>query len=376
MDDVLTVPQGEITLHRDHHDSKAPLRAWDAADLYALEHLAELGIATRRALVVNDAFGALAVALAGGTEAEVVSWSDSQVAINAATANLRRNEIDTDAVRFVPSTEDPAGPFDVVLVKVPRTLAFLTDQLRRLRPMLVADTVVIGAGMTKAVHRSTIEAFEHTVGPTPTSLARKKARLLLAAVDPDLDAPQPSPPTTWTTPEGVSVTNHPNAFSSTSLDIGTRLLLDHLPSPPARSTVVDLGCGNGVVAATLAHRRPDIEIVCCDESHQAIASARSTVGAAAPDTSARFHVTDVLDGVDDDSADFVVVNPPFHAGGARTSDVARRMFAEARRVLRPGGELRVVGNRHLDHHVQLKRLFGRVEVVASNAKFVVLRSPR
>ena len=129
-----------------------------------------------------------------------------------------------------------------------------------------------------------------------------------------------------------------------------------------------------MVAATLAHRHQDIHVVCCDESYQAVAAARATVGSVT--RGATFHVTDVLDGVPDRSADLVVVNPPFHAGGARTTDVAHRMFHDAHRVLRPGGELRVVGNRHLGHHVALRRAFGSVAVVASDPRFVVLSAPR
>lgn len=367
MDDVLTVPQGEFTLHRDHHDPDGPLRAWDAADEYVLDHVATERVEGDRWLVVNDSFGALTTALAARAPQ---TWSDSLVALTATGDNLARNGFPTGTVTPVHSTEDPTGPVDVAVVKIPRTLAFLDDQLRRLRPLLHPDSVVIGAGMTKAVHNSTIEAFERSIGPTPTTRARKKARLLLATVDPTVVAPAPLEPSTWDTEAGVTVVNLPNVFSSHGLDLGTRLLLDHLPAPVEGDTVVDLGCGNGVVGATLARRHPGIRLTCCDESFQAVDSARATVGDLAPD--AEFHVTDVLDDVADASADVVVINPPFHAMGARTTDVAHRMFSEARRVLRSGGEVRVVGNRHLDHHVRLRQLFGEVSTLSSHPRFVVL----
>ncbi|MFK8042617.1 methyltransferase, partial [Congregibacter sp.] len=41
---------------------------------------------------------------------------------------------------------------------------------------------------------------------------------------------------------------------------------------------------------------------------------------------------------------------------------------------RPDGELWVIGNRHLAYHSSLKRHFGYVELVTSNAKFVILRA--
>lgn len=368
---MLDVPQGTLALERAHHDPAEPLRAWDAADELALHHLHETGAAGDRWLVVNDAHGALATALAARQPA---SWTDSVVAMAATRANLERNGIDPATVTLIPATDVPAGPVDVVVIKVPRTIALLDDQLRRLRPGLHAGSVVVGAGMTKAVHRSTIDAFEEAVGPTPTSRARKKARLLLASVDPALDPDPPPPPATWSTDDGIVVTGLPGTFSAGSLDPGTRLLLAHLPAPAPGDVVVDLGCGTGVIAATVAHRHPGARVVCCDESFLAVESARRTVTPLAPDAS--FHVTDVLDGIDDASADLVLCNPPFHAGGARTTSVALRMFAGSQRVLRPGGRLVVVANRHLGHHVTLRRWFDDVEVLGSDPRFVVLAGRR
>jgi len=52
------------------------------------------------------------------------------------------------------------------------------------------------------------------------------------------------------------------------------------------------------------------------------------------------------------------------------------MFSQSARHLRDGGELWIVGNRHLQYHLKLKRLFGNCRLVAGNAKFVVLAARR
>ena len=49
------------------------------------------------------------------------------------------------------------------------------------------------------------------------------------------------------------------------------------------------------------------------------------------------------------------------------------MFNDARRSLKYGGELYVVGNRHLDYFRKLKRAFGNCTTIATNNKFVVLK---
>ncbi len=169
-----------------------------------------------------------------------------------------------------------------------------------------------------------------------------------------------------------------NVFSQSKLDIGTRLLLAHLPTVPDGGAVLDLGCGNGVLGASLALTFDGGSITFTDVSHAAVASARDTYVATMGDDDdrARFHSVDLAAGVADRSIDVVVINPPFHDQHVVGDDTARRMFAEAERVLRPGGEVRVIGNRHLGYHRLLGRRFGAAEVVASNPKFVVLSARR
>jgi 23S rRNA (guanine1835-N2)-methyltransferase len=74
------------------------------------------------------------------------------------------------------------------------------------------------------------------------------------------------------------------------------------------------------------------------------------------------------------SADLILCNPPFHQQNTVGDQIANSMFKESRKVLRKGGELWVIGNRHLNYHVNLNRLFGAHSVVASNAKFVILKA--
>ncbi len=50
------------------------------------------------------------------------------------------------------------------------------------------------------------------------------------------------------------------------------------------------------------------------------------------------------------------------------------MFKQSKDVLKEGGELWVIGNRHLGYHVQLRKLFGNCELVASNPKFVLFKA--
>jgi 23S rRNA (guanine1835-N2)-methyltransferase len=379
---VLDAPQGRVVLPTTSQRGRGPLRAWDAADELALQHLAEVGAgaAGSRVLVVGDRAGGLAIplALAG---AEVASLSDSWLAHRALAANLAANGLPEDLVTAVPRTAPVGGgalerPVDVLVVKVPRTAAELQAVLCHLRPLLRPGAVVVGAGMTRHVHASTVAAFAAAVGPTSTTRARKKARLLLADVDPGLDPGPPPPPATYRLPSGQEVISPAGVFAAGRLDAGTALLLAHLPTPAPGSDVVDLGCGDGVVGLALATAEPTIRLTCTDVAYTAVEAARATLARNLPDRQDRFLVGDAADPLEDGSADLVVVNPPSHDEHVEGDQTAWAMLSGARRVLRVGGALVVVAHRDLGHHARLSRLFGGHRTLGSDRRFVVLQADK
>ncbi|MFC8140744.1 methyltransferase [Streptomyces paradoxus] len=373
----MTTPWGEPALTRFPEDPRDRLRAWDASDEYLLRHLAAERVPLDgTVVVVGDRWGALVTALAAHRPVQI---TDSFLAQEATRANLARAGAEPGAVRLLTTQDPPPERVDVLLVRVPKSLALLEDQLLRLAPAVHAGTVVVGTGMVKEIHTSTLQLFERILGPTRTSLAEKKARLIFCTPDPALERPGNPWPYVYTLPDGIgpaaggAVVNHAGVFCADRLDIGTRFFLQHLPEGGGRR-VVDLGCGNGVVGTSVALADPDAEVLFVDESFQAVASAEATYKANGASGHAEFRVGDGLAGVPSGSVDLVLNNPPFHSHQATTDATAWRMFTGARRTLRPGGELWVVGNRHLGYHVKLRKLFGNSRLVASDPKFVVLKA--
>ncbi|MFF5277757.1 methyltransferase [Streptomyces sp. NPDC000133] len=379
----LTTSQGGLDLARFPEHPRDPFRAWDAADEYLLRQLegidgAEPVDLSGAVVVAGDRWGALTTVLAGHRPVQI---TDSYLAQRATLANLARNGADPDTVRLLSARDTPPERIDVLLVRVPKSLALLEDQLHRLAPAVHAGTVVIGTGMVKEIHTSTLKLFERIIGPTRTSLAVKKARLIFCTPDPAL-ARTPSPwPHRYDLPDGIgavsgrTVVNHAGIFCAERLDVGTRFFLNHLPERSGRDRIVDLGCGNGVVGTSAALANPEATVTFIDESYQAVASAEATFRAnLGTDAEADFLVGDGMADVPPGSVDLVLNNPPFHSHLATTDATARTMFHGARTALRQGGELWVVGNRHLGYHTQLRRTFGNCTTVAGDPKFVVLRA--
>jgi 16S rRNA (guanine1207-N2)-methyltransferase len=370
---------GELELERYPRRAQEALQAWDAADELILRQLEDHGETIGDVLVVNDNWGALSTALA---HCRPSTLSDSYLAHAATRENLKRNHIDLAAVRPLTSFDPLPTRIELVVMKVPKSLGLLEDQLHHIAPHLHEKTTVLAGAMTKHIHMSTLDLFAKIMGPTRTSLARKKARLIFCVPDPTLQPPpNPWPKTYTVTPRYEVVTSHAGVFAAERLDGGARLLLEHLPCRRGPLRIVDLGCGNGILGVRAAICSPQAEITFVDESYRAVASAEATFRAnVGAERVAHFIVGnglfDLTNGVPAVGFDLVLNNPPFHENHAISDATAWQMFVESRDALRPGGELWVVGNRHLGYHAKLKRLFSNCDIIASNASFVVLRATK
>ena len=370
---LLESPFAQLDLIRQPEQQNEPLQAFDAADEYLLNHLAEQQPAADcRVLVLNDSFGALAASLTG--KVKVRSSGDSFLASLGLEKNLTRNGLPFDAVPFIPASAEPQGPFDRVLIRVPKTLALLEEQLIRLHGQLAPGAQVIAGAMIKHLPRAAGDLLERYIGPVQASLAVKKARLLIATAETRAPVVSPYPTRYRLDAPAIELLNHANVFCREGLDIGTRAFLPHLPGNLGTARVADLGCGNGVLAIASALQNPQARYTLVDESYMAVQSAAENWRAALGEREVLIRADDGLAGQEAQSLDVVLCNPPFHQQQVVGDFLAWRMFQQAREALVVGGALYIVGNRHLGYHSKLARLFRGVEQVAATPKFVILKA--
>lgn len=362
---------GEFDLQRRPPTPGLPLQAWDAADEYLLDVIAEADLHNKRVLIINDQFGALAIAL---HETQPISWSDSYTAHLALQENRQRNRIDSP-VTPLPSTQMPSGYIDLVLWRLPKTVALLQQQARTLYNCTGPTTTILAAGMLKHLPDKTIELLQ-PLGNVEPMLAKKKARVFRInridsqqARDQSIDKPLRVPELDLNLHAGS------NVFARDKFDIGARFFIEQFSQLPPAEHIADLGCGNGVLGIVAKRQRPDARIEFFDESYQAVAAAEKNYRENLPadlHSSAAFHTSDVFSEYRGDPFDLILCNPPFHQGHVIGDHIAWQMFAQSKKQLRKGGELWIVGNRHLQYHIKLKKIFGNCRQVAGNAKFVVL----
>jgi 23S rRNA (guanine1835-N2)-methyltransferase len=397
-------PFATLQLHRWPRRPNETLRAWDGADLYLLEHLSEHK-ATGPWLIFNDLCGALALSLVAQP---VSSSGDSFMAQQALFANAqdtpstgsghrpstgsghRPSTIDTlsDSKGSLRLAQWPQGhpslpnlswlwpeesiPTEVatVLLRIPKSLALLEYQLSRLSAALLPGTPVILAGIDKHLPPNLLTIMARYLRNPKAGLGRHKARLFFAESEPKTRSRWPS---RVKVPElDAALQVEAGVFSQDSLDLGARFFMQQIPNG-IFGGIADLGCGNGVIGLVAAKRSPDAKVYFCDESAQAIKSARANAAALFPGRDFVFQLGNGLDGLDQ-KFELILLNPPFHRGHAIDDGVARMLFGQARAHLAPHGQLLVIGNRLLPYQQPLRRLFTKVEQLAADPRFTIWRA--
>lgn len=124
-------------------------------------------------------------------------------------------------------------------------------------------------------------------------------------------------------------------FSKNEIDRGTLVLLEQVLQQDLQGSVLDLGCGIGVVGIVLKMRFPEVSMTMSDITNHAIELAKENVKQLSLD------VTIVQsDGFQNipEKFDAIVLNPPIRAG----KKVIYRLFEESIQHLKPNGKLYLV----------------------------------
>lgn len=381
IENTLNIQQQSFTLNRfpvNHFDHS--LRAWDAADEYLISNACDKNLLSTVSTIaiVNDQFGMLTCVLQRlAPHAKINVYLDSHMSEIALRKNLSLGDENMQNIKVKNSldiAEKAQTPADMILLKVPRTHSYLRYILENLGNLADHNTRIIAGGMVKLISKSVVTLFEQYLDKVHTSQAKKKARLIFSQYIP-VELNHTHYKVIEDNQIPFALYNYANVFCQDQIDIGARLFLEHLPSFTAqnKAEVIDLGCGNGILGISMMQSFPEIQMRFVDESHMAIASARMTARHANVNMqNALFNVEHCLSDTAPSSCDVIICNPPFHQNNTVLDEIAWQMFKDALQTLRKGGELRIVGNRHLNHHAKLRKLFGNCETIASNQKFVIL----
>ncbi|MGR5095833.1 16S rRNA (guanine(1207)-N(2))-methyltransferase RsmC [Vibrio maritimus] len=169
----------------------------------------------------------------------------------------------------------------------------------------------------------------------------------------------------------IKVKSLPGVFSHGEFDHGTQLLLNNLPE--LKGKVLDFGCGAGIIGAYMGIKNPDIKLNLCDINAFAIESSKQTLKANG--LSGEVFASDVYSDTGK-GYDFIVSNPPFHAGLDTSYSATETLLADAPNQLNNQGQLWIVANSFLRYPPIIEQHFGNCETVDKNRKFAIYHATK
>jgi len=153
---------------------------------------------------------------------------------------------------------------------------------------------------------------------------------------------------------GLEAWSQPGVFAWDRIDAGSALLAQALP--PLKGAGADLGCGYGALASVVLRSPAVSHLRLVDLDRRAIEAARCNI----LDPRVEFIWADARTLPDTGDLDFVVMNPPFHDGGAEDRRLGQAFVRKGAAILKKGATLWLVANRHLPYEADLKAAFRRV----------------
>lgn len=171
-----------------------------------------------------------------------------------------------------------------------------------------------------------------------------------------------------------TLATRPGVFSWEHVDEASGIIADLMRVEDGES-VLDLGCGAGVLGVVAARQTPKGRVLLLDADADAVRCATRTAALAQCDN-IEVRASDVTSAAGEHSFDVVVSNPPFHLGKGTELAIPRAFIDQAYERLVPGGRLYLVANRTLPYEHFIAERFGEVRTAHDGRRFKVIGGVR
>lgn len=363
MESILTINNQKYQLERYPKTDDKTLKAWSSAELLVLEYA--INKETKNIHLFNDRFGFWNCTLNAKKLTTVWSYASQKKAIKH---NQKLNNLNTNIVYNTPL--DSLGKVDLALIKIPKSLELFELFLQQIHKASISSTEVVCGFMTKYFSPSFLNIASNYFEVLEQSKAWKKARLLvLKKPKSKIEYKDIINKISY---KGKEFSQYYGVFSSGKIDVGTQFFLQYITMLPNEFKVLDLACGNGVIAYDLINKYSNTEVTLIDDFNLAIASSKLNL----KNTKAAFICGNDLNDLEENYFDLVVSNPPFHFEYENNIEVALDLFKGVIRVLNKNGRFVLVANKHLNYKTHLSILFSKVTVVKENVRFIIYECVR
>ncbi|EUJ47096.1 class I SAM-dependent methyltransferase [Listeria riparia] len=161
-------------------------------------------------------------------------------------------------------------------------------------------------------------------------------------------------------------------FSKTTVDFGSRLLIESFEATSPDGKFLDVGCGYGPIGLAFAKSYPEVQVDMVDVNDRALElSAENAKNNGLGNV--RVFESSVYDAVADCDYTDIISNPPIRAGKKIVHEILSGSFEH----LQTGGSLWIVIQKKQggpSAAAKMEEVFGNVEVVAKDKGYFIYRS--
>ncbi len=160
-------------------------------------------------------------------------------------------------------------------------------------------------------------------------------------------------------------------FSKDRVDFGTNVLLNSLEDLSNIKSVLDVGCGIGVIGISLAKKYSHLNVHMVDVNEKAVMLTNENIKLNKLDN-AKTYISNIYSEVRD-AYDLVISNPPIRAG----KDVVHGIASGAKDKLNDGGLFYAVVQKKQgadSFKKKLEGVYGNVEIVNKESGYIIFKS--
>jgi 16S rRNA (guanine1207-N2)-methyltransferase len=167
--------------------------------------------------------------------------------------------------------------------------------------------------------------------------------------------------------ESLRFLTRPGVFAYGQMDQGSRALLAAAEINPG-DRVLDLGCGAGAVGLAAARKTgPEGQITFVDSNVRAVALAEVNAHAVGL-VNFQALASIGLEGIQPDSFDVVLTNPPYYA----SQSIGQMFIRRSHELLRPGGRFYLVTKQLEQMEEMVRKVFGEPELFENRGYIIIV----
>ena len=160
-------------------------------------------------------------------------------------------------------------------------------------------------------------------------------------------------------------------FSKDRIDFGTNVLLNSLEDLSAIKSVLDVGCGIGIIGISLASKYNNLNVQMVDVNEKAVSLTNENI-ILNKLKNCKSYVSNVYSEVND-SFDMIISNPPIRAG----KEIVHKIASDAKDHLNDKGFFYAVVQKKQgadSFKKKLEEVYGNVEIVNKDSGYIIFKS--